>query len=54
VQGLVSRGIEPGEHEVMWNRLDSSGRPVSRGLYFIRVTYANQGFVATKKLMIVE
>jgi hypothetical protein len=54
VQSLMSRELEPGEHEVVWDRLNSSGRLVSRGLYFVRVTYGNQGFVATRKLMILE
>jgi flagellar hook assembly protein FlgD len=54
VRRLVNRGFEPGEHEVVWDRLDSSGNPVSRGLYFTRVTYSNQGFLATKKLTIIE
>jgi hypothetical protein len=54
VRRLVNRGFEPGEHEVVWDRLDARGRPVSRGIYFTRVTYGNQGFVATKKLAIIE
>ena len=51
---MVNRGFEAGEHAAVWDRLDPSGRPVPRGLYFTRVTYINQGFVATKKLTIIE
>jgi hypothetical protein len=54
VRSLVNQAFEPGEHEVVWDRLDSSGRRTSRGLYFTRVTYRNQGFVATNKLTIIE
>jgi ice-binding like protein len=54
VRDLLDRHFEPGEHEVMWDRLDSSGRSVSRGLYFTQVSYGSQGFVATKKLMIIQ
>ena len=54
VRTLVSGGFDAGEHQVAWDRLDSSGSPVSSGLYFARVTYSNQGFVAVKKLTIID
>jgi len=54
VRSLVNRRFEPGENEVTWDRLDSSGKLVSRGLYFTQVSYGSQGFVATKKLTIVQ
>jgi ice-binding like protein/flagellar hook capping protein FlgD len=54
VRTVVNGGFEAGEHEVAWDRLDSSGSPVSSGLYFARVTYYSQGFVAIKKLTIIE
>ena len=54
VRDLVNRRFEPGEHAIAWDRLDSSGRSVSRGLYFTQVSYGSQGFVATKKLMIIQ
>jgi hypothetical protein len=54
VRDLVNRRFEPGEHEVTWDRLDSTGRSVSRGLYFTQVSYGSQGFIATKKLMIIQ
>jgi hypothetical protein len=54
VRDLVNRRFESGEHEVTWDRLDSSGRSVSRGLYFTQVRFGSQGFVMTKKLMIIE
>ena len=54
VRDLVNQRFEPGEHEVAWDRLDSSGRSVARGLYFAQVSYDNQGFVATKKLMMIH
>lgn len=54
VRWLVNRAFEPGEHEVAWDGLDSSGSPVSRGLYFTQVSYGSQGFVATNKLTIIH
>ncbi|HZL84049.1 MAG TPA: FlgD immunoglobulin-like domain containing protein, partial [Candidatus Krumholzibacteria bacterium] len=54
VRSLANREFEPGEHEVVWDRLDARGGPVPHGMYFTRVTYSNQGFVATKKLVIIE
>jgi flagellar hook assembly protein FlgD len=54
VRNLVNRRFEPGMHEIAWDRLDSSGRSVSRGLYFTQVSYGSQGFVATKKLTMIR
>ena len=54
VRSLVNRHYELGEHEVAWDGLDSSGRSVSRGLYFAQVSYGSQGFVATKKLTLIQ
>jgi flagellar hook assembly protein FlgD len=54
VRNLVNRRFEPGEHEVAWDRLDSSGRSVSRGLYFTQVSFDSQGFAATRKLMMIK
>ena len=54
VRTLVNREFEAGEHEVEWDRLDSSGRPASLGLYFMQVSYARQGFATTRKLTIIQ
>lgn len=54
VRRLVNRGFEAGEHEVVWDRLDSGGRPLSRGMYLTRVTYSNQRFMVAKKLTIMQ
>jgi hypothetical protein len=54
VRTLANREFEAGEHEVEWDRLDSSGRPVSLGLYFKQVSFARQGFAATRKLTIIQ
>jgi len=54
LRSLENRRLEPGEHEVSWDGLDSSGRSVSRGLYFAHVSYASQRFVATRKLTIIQ
>jgi flagellar hook assembly protein FlgD len=36
VRDLVKPALRAGEHEVTWDRLDSTGRSVSRGLYSAR------------------
>jgi len=54
VRSLVNQAFEPGDHEVQWDRLDRSGRPVPSGLYFTRVTYDQQRFTVTSKVIIVE
>ena len=54
VRTLANGSFDAGEHEVARDRLNSSGSPVSSGLYFARVTYSNQGFVTIKKLTIIE
>jgi hypothetical protein len=54
VSRVVNQAFEAGEHEIAWNRLDRSGMPVPRGLYFTQVTYGNQHYAVTKKLIIVE
>jgi len=54
VRRLVNQAFEPGEHEIQWDRLDTSGSPVPHGLYFTQVTYSSQRFAVTKKLIIVQ
>jgi hypothetical protein len=54
VRSLVNQAFEPGDHEVQWDRLDRNGGPVPSGLYFTKVTYGNQRFAVTKKLILVE
>ncbi len=38
VRSLVNKGQSTGEYRVTWERLDQSGRPLPRGVYFGRVT----------------
>ncbi|RKY74174.1 MAG: hypothetical protein DRQ24_00570, partial [Candidatus Latescibacterota bacterium] len=34
VRTLIETGMKPGNHSVIWNGEDSSGREVSSGIYF--------------------
>jgi hypothetical protein len=35
---LLVQGMQaPGEHVRGWDRLDDAGRPVARGIYFVRL-----------------
>ncbi len=54
VCALVNAPYTAGMHEVVWDRLDASGRVVPRGVYFARVSYEAQRFVATDRMVIVQ
>jgi hypothetical protein len=52
VRSLVDR-IEPvGVREVAWEGMDNDGRPVSSGIYFVRLSGKNQ--VATRKIVLIR
>ncbi len=38
VRHLVARGVEPGEHRVVWDGYDDEGRRARPGIYFVRLT----------------
>lgn len=52
VRSLVNRVELTGIREVMWEGNDNSGRPVSSGIYFVRL--AGEGQVATRKIVLVK
>ncbi|MBU1948769.1 MAG: T9SS type A sorting domain-containing protein, partial [Candidatus Eisenbacteria bacterium] len=37
VTTLCDKGFSPGPHSIVWNGLDSDGRPVASNLYMIRL-----------------
>jgi hypothetical protein len=41
VRSLINEPRFAGNHSVVWNGLDDSGKPVSSGLYFYRLTTPN-------------
>ena len=50
---LASGFMAPGAYKAVWNAQDISGRKVSSGLYFYRLTVDNR-VVATKKLLLLK
>jgi hypothetical protein len=44
---LMSGMIEPGTRTVTWNGRDDSGRPMSSGVFYVRMTVGNQVFKRT-------
>ncbi|EFK96755.1 hypothetical protein LDC_1215, partial [sediment metagenome] len=41
-----------GTHSLIWNGIDSRGRPVASGVYFYRLTAGNT--VLTRKLVVLK
>ena len=37
VKTLLRAAMEPGFYDVQWNGADAAGRPVSAGVYFVRM-----------------
>ncbi len=52
VATLVDEYIEAGEHSVVWDSRDGSGRPVATGVYFYRLVTGD--FSATRKMVLVK
>ncbi len=52
VRSLIDRVEPAGIREVMWEGNDNAGRPVSSGIYFVRL--AGEGQVATRKIVLVK
>ncbi len=50
VNTLVNKEMQSGQHSVVWNGIDASGKLVSSGLYFTRVE--NVGKAVTRKILL--
>jgi len=50
VSTLVNNEMAEGNHSVVWNGTDFNGKPVSSGLYFVRVQ--NNGNAVTRKMLL--
>ena len=50
VNTLVNKEMQSGQHSVVWNGKDASGKLVSSGLYFTRVE--NVGKAVTRKILL--
>jgi flagellar hook assembly protein FlgD len=52
VRNLVNDEFSPGEHSVVWNGTDETGKNVSSGVYFYRMSA--KGYTATEKMILVK
>ncbi|MEN6384987.1 MAG: T9SS type A sorting domain-containing protein, partial [Phycisphaerales bacterium] len=52
VRSLINEPRFAGNHSVVWNGLDDSGKPVSSGLYFYRLTTPNSS--QTNKMLLLK
>jgi hypothetical protein len=41
----------PGDHHILWNGADDSGRPVAAGTYFCRLVAADKNYSARMVLI---
>jgi hypothetical protein len=54
VTRLADRQFPAGQHEIVWDGLDSGGRQVARGVYFTQVKFKNANYVNAKKLTVLH
>jgi len=52
VVNLVDKRLEAGNHQVNWNGIDGSGKPVSSGIYFYQMSAGE--FTAIKKMILMK
>jgi len=52
VSTLVQNSLEPGDHQVVWQGIDESGRQVPAGIYFVQMMTSD--IVSTQKLTLVK
>jgi flagellar hook assembly protein FlgD len=52
IKTLHNGYLKPGEHSFVWNGTDDSGRSVSSGIYFYKMT--TRDFVDIKKMMLLK
>jgi FlgD Ig-like domain len=54
VRTLADRNFTAGEHALIWDGADNAGKQASRGVYFAKLEYANQGFTSKGKLVLLK
>jgi hypothetical protein len=54
VRTLADRLYPAGEHHLVWDGADDTGRPAARGVYFARVRFAARGFERTTRLVVLK
>lgn len=52
VRSLVDQRMPAGGHRVMWNGIDQAGRPVSSGIYFVKMVAGSH--VESRKLVLLK
>jgi hypothetical protein len=54
VRTLVLNQAEPGQHEVAWDGMDDSGRPLASGTYVYRMSVNGQRVAASEKAILLK
>jgi hypothetical protein len=54
IRTLADRNFEAGNHTLVWDGSDNSGKQVSRGVYFTQLRFVNRNFTAAKKLTVLK
>jgi hypothetical protein len=52
VRELVDAVVEAGQHDVVWDGLDSTGRPAASGVYLYRFSAPDHN--ATRKMIVLK
>jgi hypothetical protein len=52
IRTLIDREFSPGQHELIWDGLDSNGNKVSSGVYFYRLISSDKEL--TKKMILIK
>jgi hypothetical protein len=54
VRTLADRRFPAGQHQLVWDGADDRGVRLSRGVYFVRLRYQQNGFESAKKLVMIR
>jgi hypothetical protein len=54
VRELANRAFKAGEHDIVWDGTDNSGRPLARGVYFSRLRYRDSAKDFALKMTILK
>jgi hypothetical protein len=54
VRLLLDGGMQPGQHQILWDGRDALDRPVGSGIYFYRLTLVPGGTQQTRSMMLLK